>query len=112
MAQGQISTTAGLVLFQLLIQYLGSRRTGMTGPQKMTSAVDIVAPLLPVAAGIASDNSNNPAHKAELMVLGQGFHDALSAAGQIHDTAALEAGTPMPTLPPISLPTSEPKATP
>ena len=102
MASGQISTTAGLVLLQLLVQFLGTRKTGMTGAEKKQTAVDIVAPLLPVAAGVAAANSNSPEHKAEIAVLAQGFHDSLQAAGLIHDTASLEQGTPLPATPPIS----------
>lgn len=102
MAQGEITTTAGLALLQLLVQFFGTRKVGMTGPEKKQAIVNIAAPLLPVAAGAIANNSNSPEHKAEVAVLAQGFHDALQANGLIHDTASLEQGTPLPATPPIS----------
>jgi len=98
MAGGQFTTLGvqvGFSLLQQLIIFLGTRRTGMTGAQKRDFVVNTVAPLLPVAAQAAVENSSNPTHKAEIAVLAQGFHDVLAATGQIQSTEVLEGTEPV-----------------
>ena len=91
MANNANTITMGIALMQVLITFLGTRKTGMTGKQKMDAVVNAVAPLIPVSAAVASNNQNDPAHKAEIAVVAQGLHDALEASGKISETSALEA---------------------
>lgn len=100
MANNQNTITFGLSFMQMLITFLGTRKTGMTGAQKLETVVGAVAPLLPVAATIASNNQNDPIHKAEVAALAQGLHDTLTAGGVIAETSALEAGANEPVAPP------------
>lgn len=93
MAQGQIRFGLGLTLAQALISIFGTNKTGMTGAQKKEKVISEIEPFINFGAEVAENSTANPVTKAEIAIGVQALHGAMLAAGLIHDTAALEAGT-------------------
>lgn len=81
----------GLSALQLIIELLGNRRTGKTGPQKMEMAVDHVTPIFDAAVQASAGNTKNPVSRAEILAAGQAIHDTLSQIGAVQPTSILEA---------------------
>lgn len=98
-AIGPNTFSFGLVALQLLIETLGSRRTGMTGKQKMDHAADKAALIFDATAKAAAGNTKSDVSRLEILAAGQAIHDTLSAIGAIQPTSVLEASVLTPIQP-------------